>query len=62
MDLIMFLVTGLLASSVAVYIWLTLDGLPHRVLRRSVRPAALGALTNGRYPLLPRTIRQTPVD
>lgn len=61
MDLIVFLVAALLASSVAVYIWLTFDGLPRRVLRRSVRPAALGALT-GRYPLLPRTIRQTPVD
>jgi len=65
MDLVITFVSALLASSVAFFFFLTFHDLRPAALGRLGRrqgSAALGALAGGHRPLLPRTIRRTPLD
>jgi hypothetical protein len=64
MDPLMALFSILLAASASMYFWLSLNESRQAVagLSPSGPAVALDDLVGTRRPLLPRTIRQTPLD
>lgn len=64
MDVVVAFVSAMLGLSVAFFFSLSFyDLVPDAFARlRRLRRPGFDALASGRYPLIPRTIRQTPLD
>ncbi len=65
MELVVSIVSALIGLSAAFFLSISFYDMRPEVwahLRRPRSPAALDALSMQRYPLLPRTIRQTQLD